>query len=122
MKSIEGKYTMPADAPKAGPATGWILPDGKFVPLDANYHEQFLANNSAELNQKFGTNFSGIPEVMERLDALNKGFVRMRYIPADGSMRVELSASQWNPKTKRAVLNKVEEQSDKIDKIYVFVY
>lgn len=115
----KGAYKMPANAEKAGPATGWILPNQEFVPLDAAFHEQFLAENSADLNQRFGTKFGETADVSERLDALKGGFVRVRYTPNNGGINIELSASHWTPKVKRKVLDLLDAQTDKIDNLRV---
>jgi hypothetical protein len=118
-KSLEGKYKMPENATKPSPATGWILPNQEFVPLDAAYHEQFLASNSADLNKRFGTELGDTPDVQERLGALNKGFVRVRYTPNNGSFGVELAASNWKPSTKRAIIKQIEAATGSIDQLNV---
>lgn len=122
LKSIEGKYTMPlGSAPKAGRATGWILPDKKFVPIEQEYHENFLSDNAAELNADFGTTFKDTPDIYQRLDAVNQGFVRMRYTPNDGGIKIEAGAAHWNSKTKQAILDQIEKHADNIDKLDISI-
>lgn len=85
----------------------WILPDGKVKSFkDASFHEQDLAANSADYNERFGTKFSKDASVEDRLDALNNGFVRVRNVPGRGTV-VEASANRWGslkPKVEKAVL------------------
>ncbi|NOS67901.1 MAG: hypothetical protein HOO67_06110 [Candidatus Peribacteraceae bacterium] len=116
---IAAKYAMPEGAVSPKAATGFILPNQDFVPLDTAYHEQFLAKNSAVFNEKFGTNLGSTPDINERLGALNKGFVRIRYTPENGNLGVELAASNWKPSTKRAILKQMEQTSGSIDQMSV---
>lgn len=113
------KYNVPAEAKPVKKATGWLLPDKSFVPLTSAYHEQFLADNSGALNKKFGTDFSKEPNVEARLDALNKGFVRVRYEP-NGTMHVQATAETW-PKAKKDVLNHLLDHEDLIDRLHLSV-
>lgn len=115
-KLAKGYYEMPKAAP-AGKLTGWILPDGKFVNLDAAFHEDFLANNSEKLNKQFGTKFGNTADVAERLDALNNGFVRVRYTDS-GVLRVELNAAEF-PKAKKQILKQIGDNAEKIDGLQV---
>lgn len=121
-KVAAGKYDMPKGSePAKGSLTGWVLPDNKFVPLDESYHEQFLAKNAEQLNKDFGTKLTGNADPEERLGALQKGFVRVRYTPNDGTVRIEAAANNWSPKTRRALLDKLEEHADSIDRVYAAV-
>lgn len=99
-----------------GTATGWVLPNKEFVPLDAAFHEQYLANNAADLNKRFNTKFSETSSVEDRLDALNAGFVRLRN--QGGSMRVEANSERWRD-LKTTVLNTLTDREGKIDNLVV---
>lgn len=102
LKSLEGKYTMPEGAAPSTPSTGWVLPNGKFVPIDAAYHQHWLAQNADKLNSEFGTKFSATPSVEERLSALNQGFVRVRDNRGANTV-VELNSRFWKGDTKAKV-------------------
>ncbi len=112
------KYEIQPKKSKPAKLTGWILPDQKFVGLSTSYHEQHLAENAKEYNKRFGTKLSETANVEERLGALNAGFVRVRYTPNDGAMRIEANASRF-PKLKSAILRRVEDNADSIDRLYV---
>ena len=112
------KYNVPVKSAKsAGGLTGWIEPDSKFKPLSGGVHEDYLAQNADSLNEKYGTNFSGTPDVKERLAALNAGFVRMR-LENNGVLHIEANASRW-PAVKKQVTNKVLDAIDNIDRLQV---
>lgn len=115
--AIAAKYAMPEDAkPTGDKPTGWITPDGEFVPLDTEYHQQFLAENSASLNEQFGTDFTETASVADRLKALNKGFVRIRQTP-NGEMIVELNQNFWKGDIKQAVQDTVLSRAENADKL-----
>lgn len=96
----------------------WILPDGSRAPLTTAYHESDLTANAANFNKKFGTDFDPKKsDIQEQVDALNKGFVRIRYTPEKGQLAIELNQNFWRGKTKQAVLDAVTLHEDKIDKI-----
>lgn len=99
--------------------TGWITPDNKLVPLSSNYHEQYLAENSASLNKKFGTKFSDVADVEERQQALDKGFVRMRM--QGGTLHVEAGQTGWTKAARDKVFETVADNIDNIDQIQVSV-
>lgn len=117
------KYDIPSNQTeipgigRTGP-TGWILPDKSFVSLATAYHEQYLADNAPELNKKFGTKFGAEPDVEERLAALNKGFVRVRYEARTGGLHIEASADAWR-KLKPAVVDHLLENEGQIDNLNV---
>lgn len=97
------KYETPDEfTPSGETATGWVLPDGKFVPIDAAYHQDWLARNSEQLNKDFKTAFSDTASVEERLDALNAGFVRVRDNRGANTI-VELNSKFWKGATKQQV-------------------
>lgn len=101
-KVASGKYDMPEGATTSQASTGWVLPDGNFVPIDAAYHQDWLAKNSAQLNKDFGTKLSDIASVEERLSALNSGFVRVRDNRGANTV-IELNSRFWKGDTKKAV-------------------
>jgi len=99
---------------EAGNATGWILPDKKFVPLESAYHEQYLADNSEVLNKKFNTNFSDVSSPDDRLAALNAGFIRLRN--QNGRLTVEANAGKWSS-LKSQVLRTLQDREGAIDSL-----
>lgn len=115
--AVAAKYNVPDEAKPAGDKpTGWITPDGQYVPLTTEFHEQFLAENRASLNEKFGTDFAEKASVEDRLKALNKGFVRIRQTP-NGEMIVELNQKFWKDPTKTAVEESVLGRAENVDKL-----
>lgn len=117
-----GKYAVePSQRPKSGQLTGWLLPDDEFVPLDTAFHEEWLAKNADQLNEDYGTNLSKKADPEERFGALQKGFVRIRYTPNDGTVRIEASTKRWTPATRRALLEQLEQHADSIDRVYAAV-
>lgn len=127
MKELEakvaaGKYSVePSQRPKSGQLTGWLLPNDEFVPLDTAFHEEWLGKNSKRLNEDFGTNFGDKVTPEQRFDAVNKGFVRVRYTPNDGTVRIEASAKNWTPNTRRKLMEQLEQHADSIDRVYAAV-
>jgi hypothetical protein len=113
----KGKYTMPKGVTSIKKMTGFILPDGEFVGLDTAFHEEFLAENADSFNEQYGTKFSGKPNVEERLDAINKGFVRIRALD-NGRYNVELSSGTFS-KAKSAILRQLENNLDGIDSVSI---
>lgn len=121
-KVAAGKYSAePSEQPPTGQLTGWLLPNEEFVPLDTAFHEQWLAKNAKQLNEDFGTKLSDKANVDERADALQKGFVRVRYTPNDGTVRIEASAKAWTPSVRRALLEQLGQHADSIDRVYAAV-
>jgi len=122
LASIPKKYSVSEKMePPKGSLTGWVLPNDEFVPLDTAYHEDFLAKNSEQLNKEFGTNLSSKANPEERLGALQKGFVRVRYTPNDGTVRIEAAANNWTPKVQKSILDKLEEHENSIARVYAAV-
>lgn len=119
LANVSSKYSVPEEAQPAGDKpTGWITPKGDYVPLDTEFHEQFLANNRAKLNEEFGTDFSEKSNVADRLKAINKGFVRIRQTP-NGELIVELNQKFWKDPTKSAVQDTVIGRAENLDKLRV---
>lgn len=98
------------------PSTGWILPDKKFVPLQAAFHELFLAENAKDLNKKYGTKFSEIPSTDDRLSAVNAGFVRFRNYNA--RLSVEANAAKWLS-LKSKVLETLQDREGSFDSLSI---
>jgi hypothetical protein len=81
-----------------------------------------LAKNSASLNKKFGTAFKTASKVEgdERIDALNKGFVRIRTgYGSGGAVKIELNQSFFRGKTKQSLLNYLLDNADQIDSLSI---
>jgi len=101
--------------------SGWILPDRSFKGVggifDGANHEDYLANNAPELNKKFGTEFGKTVGADERIDAINKGFVRMRAY--QGNVSVEVGQKFWNNKIKDAVLSRVLDNIDDVNQFRI---
>jgi hypothetical protein len=97
--------------------TGWILPNNKLVPLSTNFHEQYLAENHADLNKKFGTKFSETADVDERQQALDQGFIRLRM--QSGTLHVEAGQAGWTKAARDKVFETVADNIDNIDQITV---
>ena len=114
------KYNIPNNQQEltASGLTGWILPNKKFVPLDAAYHQDFLAENADKLNKQFGTKFSNESNVEARLDAINAGFTRVRYEPNKGALHIETAAKNWSA-VRKQILNKILDSEGSIDNLYV---
>lgn len=120
---LKEKTSRPQAAPKEKGAvekerpsralTGWILPNRTFAALEGDTHERFLAQNSVDLNKRFGTKFSDTPDFSEKLNALNKGFVRFRFDSKTGDLRVEASADAW-PKVKPAVKRRLHDYEESL--------
>ncbi len=119
-KADFSKYVTSKKAPKATSKTvksaAWITPDGSVENLTAAWHEQELANRADEWNKKFGTDFSSTVDPSERLEALNNGFVRVRYTP-NGQMSVEVGAAHWTPAMKTRVQDMLSANANKIDSL-----
>lgn len=111
------KYNVAPRAKKSSP-TAWILPDGEDKPLKDAYHENDLAANATDYNERFGTSFSDRPDQAARLDALNAGFVRIRYTPNNGQLAIEANAKFW-ARRKDDILNHALEHETAVDKLYV---
>lgn len=118
------KYETKPEPNKAAMAskkpTGWVLPNGEFVGMENEFHEQYLAQNAAELNKRFGTDFSTTPSLAERLKALNKGFVRVRALPGKGEWHIEANAAFW-PKQRGIIRNMLTDREDQIDRLFLNV-
>lgn len=103
--------------------SGWILPDQSFKGVGGMFgganHEDFLAAQSAELNKKFGTKFGDKADANERINAINKGFVRMREY--NGNVSVEVGQKFWNSKNKDAILSRVLDNIDDVNQFRVSV-
>lgn len=117
VKISKGKYKMPEGQTGKDKLTGFILPTGEFVALDTAVHEEFLAKNAKQFNEDFGTEFSGKADVLERLPALNKGFVRIRSLD-NGQYTVEVAANHF-AKNKKGILNQIQDNLDRIDAVSV---
>ena len=103
-----------------GGLTGWILPNQQFKSLATAYHEQFLADNSKDLNKRFGTKFSSEADTEARLQALNKGFVRIRGgYNGNGSLNMELNSRFFKNPTKKAIESFLADRADEIDSLNV---
>jgi hypothetical protein len=113
-------YDIPNNQTELSPKglTGWILPDKKFVPLETQYHEQYLADNADKLNAQFGTDFSNEANVDSRLAALNAGFTRLRYEANRGALHIETAAKNWAAARKQ-ILDRVLEAEGSIDNLIV---
>lgn len=104
---------------KTSKITGWVLPDGKVKTLAAAYHEHDLSDNAKDYNKRFNTDFkSGQADIAARLDALNAGFVRIRYTPNDGAASVEANAKAWG-RQKSAVTKHLVSHADDLDRVRV---
>jgi len=115
-KTDYSKYNVGEKKSFAPQLTGWLQPDKKFVPLPSSRHENFLAENSNTLNKKFGTKFSGTPDVEERLSALNAGFVRFRSDPRTGGVHIELNSKFW-PKFKSQITDRLLSDPESVDSV-----
>lgn len=113
---VEAKGTRPKKQ-KLLPKT-WILPDGE-VAHSANLHENYLADNSKDLNSRFGTKFADKPDQAEREQALRRGFVRVAYEANSGTMNVEVAENRWNKSTRDSVLSLATDNIGKIDNMRV---
>jgi hypothetical protein len=96
----------------------WILPDGEVAQANG-FHENYLAENSSELNKRFGTKFGSKPDQAEREAALKRGFVRLAYENNSGTLNVEADQSRWNKAARDAVLGVVADNLGKIDNMRV---
>jgi predicted GNAT family acetyltransferase len=113
------KYNVPEEAKELKTSgTGWFFPDKEFVPLNQEYHEQFLAENSKQLNEKYGTDLTPEWDQEQRLVALNKGFIRSRYQPANGRWHIEANADFWKG-AKESVYNLLEKHEHSLDRLNV---
>jgi hypothetical protein len=109
--------------PKRGEekATGWILPNKKFAPLETGIHEGDLNVRAAEYNKKFGTKFSedtSTPDVEERQKALNAGFARVHLWQSDGTLVIEVNKDNWD-RLKGTLLDHTLKFMKGVDKIRV---
>lgn len=98
--------------------TVWVLPDGSIKEIDSGFHEQDLAANATVYNKQFGTKFTKTADLEARADALNAGFVRIRYNPRDGAMHIEAAADRWDRK-KSVVLDHVLDHEADVDRLYL---
>lgn len=99
--------------------TLWVLPDGEIRPLQGAFHENDLAANAADYNKRFGTTFSKDPAEIDRKDALNRGFVRVRYTPNNGAVVAELNSRFWRGKVKSSLSEALTGQAEKIDNLRI---
>jgi len=112
------KYAVSEEQKPTSPKpTGWILPDGEFVPLDEAFHQDFLARHSEKLNAQFGTSFESASTLNDRLSAINKGFVRVR--DYNGATAIELNQKFYKGDLKKAIEDRVLATVDSIDKLRV---
>lgn len=112
------KYNVPAEQkPKGDKPTGWILPNGKFVGLDTDYHQSWLGANSERLNKEFGTSFSEEGTIDDRMTAVNKGFIRAREY--NGRLTIEASQKAFKGKSKQAVEDLLVRHATDLDSVNI---
>jgi hypothetical protein len=112
------KYNTPAEQKAVdAKATGWILPNGKYVPLDTNYHQTWLGENADKLNKQFGTELTKDATEDDRLAALNAGFVRVRNY--GGKMVIEANIDKFDGARRKAINNLVDRHAENVDSIRV---
>jgi len=112
------KYLVPAaQKPPKDKPTGWILPDGEYVPINTEFHQDWLGENRERINKDFGTNFGEFVFTEDRQQALNKGFVRVR--DRGGDLIVELHKDFFKGKTKNAVKELLAEHAGELNRVSV---
>jgi len=87
-------------------STGWVLPSGKFAPLDCSTHEDWL-----EANTDINAVDAGVSDI--RLLALNRGYARSRQY--GGKLTIEVNVNFFRGALKRALANLLEDHADSID-------
>lgn len=112
--------------PKAPAPTGWVLPNGDYEGMDPNPRGQYLNegdwhNENLYQNRdryaKFGLKFAN--DGLDRQNALQKGFVRVRYNGATGTMGIEAHADKFKGKVLAKTEDVVEANLGKIDSLNV---
>ncbi len=102
---------------------GWILPNSEFVPLQGDLHSSFLLSKADELKKAFGIDFSKYPDTDAnegpRIPALNKGFARVNYERASGTLTIEANAAHWSKATRDSIFSIVADNAAKIDNIKI---
>jgi hypothetical protein len=117
-KTDYSKYNVPASQkPKGDKPTGWVLPNGDYVPLDTDYHQTWLGENADQLNKQFGTSFSGTANIQDRQDAINKGFIRAREY--NGNLTVEANQKFFKGKAKQAIETLLTDHAENLDRAQI---
>lgn len=98
--------------------TGWIEPNDKFSELQGSYHEYDIASKRAKYNEEYGTKFGPKPSLANRAEALKAGFVRVRYVPNNGELTMEVSDKHWDAR-KAAMLDFVLKHASSIDNLTI---
>jgi hypothetical protein len=112
------KYNVPASQkPKGDKPTGWVLPNGEYVPLDTDYHQTWLGENADQLNKQFGTSFSDTANIQDRQDAINKGFIRAREY--NGNLTVEANQKFFKGKAKQAIETLLTDHAENLDRAQI---
>lgn len=92
---------------KTTKSTGWVLPGGKFAPLDCSTHEDWLdANTDIHYTAE-------VPNGDVRLLALNRGYARSRQY--GGKLTIEVNVNFFRGSLKRALGVLLETHADNID-------
>jgi hypothetical protein len=122
-QSLEGAFSPAKRKEKAEKGlSGWILPNQEFKAvggIHGDNHEDYLGANSEDLNKRFGTAFGDKVGADERINALNKGFTRMRAY--NGNVNAEVGQKFWNAKNKDAILSRVLDNIDDVNQFRVTV-
>lgn len=105
--------------------TGWVLPGGKYIGASADaqgrftntgdFHGSHLAQNLDQYKKQFGLNEP------DRLEALKKGFVRVRYDANTGRLGVE-AVAPFKGRERAAVEQVIEDNIDRIDRVDVNLF
>ena len=96
--------------------TGWLLPDHTWTPTSTGPmgHAENLAHNAPAYTEAFGAGLSGNVNDAERLNAVNKGFVRFRNYAGD--LTIETNERHWENQ-KASVLRRLLDNQDDLHRV-----
>lgn len=91
-------------------STGWVLPSGKFAPLDCSTHEDWL-----DANTDINAVDAGTSDI--RLLALNRGYARSRQY--GGKLTIEVNVNFFRGALKRTLGTLLADHADSLDFVTV---
>jgi hypothetical protein len=114
---------MPAPTQEEHSPTGWILPNGAYKGIPKDTSEKYANNGDwhqshLDANRDLYNNQFGLKPNADRLEALKKGFVRVRYDGRRGDMGIEHVGPLTGSRLRKAE-DVVEANLGKLDRLHV---